>query len=268
MCPVPRYNYRSGASRRRARRGEGGSAPWARRGKGNDPTRNRTPAHHLTPTKRREAANASARRRAAGAPGGRTETAGSPSRGRGTERGQRPSRPDRRRRGGQRARELPHLHPTPQHGRDHASGATTWRRGGRRRRRPGGMRTQEQAATHAISAGRTIEPQKQRDRRGQERKRPERRPGARPPGAANRRARNKLHCPAPRGAQGRADGQPGKLPDVGADGSGGARARFCRLAACLPSSLRFRRCGGMIGRSTRKNAQKGEKTRIRGLHCV
>ena len=156
MCPVPRYNYRSGASRRRARRGEGGSAPWARRGKGNDPTRNRTQAHHLTPTKRREAANASARRRAAGAPGGRTETAGSPSRGRGTERGQRPRRPDRRRKGGQRARELPHLHPTPQHGRDHASRATTRRRGGRRRRRPGGMRTREQAATHAISAEKTL----------------------------------------------------------------------------------------------------------------
>ena len=58
-----------------------------------------------------------------------------------------------------------------------------------------------------------------------------RRPGARPPGAAARRARNKLPCPAPRGAQGRADGQPGKPP--GAKRTG-ATAQRANLAACAP----------------------------------
>lgn len=58
-----------------------------------------------------------------------------------------------------------------------------------------------------------------------------RRPGARPPGAAARRARNKLPCPAPRAAQGRADGQPGKPP--GAKRTG-ATAQRANLAACAP----------------------------------
>ena len=58
-----------------------------------------------------------------------------------------------------------------------------------------------------------------------------RRPGARPPGEAARRARNKLPCPAPRAAQGQADGQPGKPP--GAKRTG-ATAQRANLAACAP----------------------------------
>lgn len=104
--PVPRYNFRSGASRRRARRGEGGSAlRRARRGKGGKPPRNEQPSFAPRhgrrcghrPSKRPEASRGRA---------GRTHRPrASPSRGRMRERGQRPSRPDRRRRGGQRARE-------------------------------------------------------------------------------------------------------------------------------------------------------------------
>lgn len=135
-----------------ARRGEGGSALWARRGKGNDPTRNRTlsfaPRHARRfgqqPGKRPEARR--------GRAGRAQRPRASPSRGRTGERGQRPSRPDGRRRGGQRARELPHLHPTPQHGRDHAHGRRHGGQGGRRRRRPGGTRTHEQAAYSLPSA--------------------------------------------------------------------------------------------------------------------
>ena len=52
-----------------------------------------------------------------------------PHRGRTRERGQRPSRPDRRRPDGQRARELPHLHPTPSSSATtHADGRTAARR--------------------------------------------------------------------------------------------------------------------------------------------
>ena len=96
-------------------------------GKGGKPPRNRTansaPRHGRRcghrPSKRPEARR--------GRAGRAQRPRASPSRGRMRERGQRPSRPDRRRKDGQRARELPHLHPTPQHGRDHASGR---RRGG------------------------------------------------------------------------------------------------------------------------------------------
>lgn len=129
--PFPRYNFRSGVRRvRRTRRGEGGSAlRRARRGKGGKPPRNEQPSFAPRYGKRcghRPSKRPEARR-------GRAEWAqrprASPSRGRMRERGQRPSRPDRRRRGGQRARELPHLHPTP------SSGTTTPADGGAAARR-------------------------------------------------------------------------------------------------------------------------------------
>ena len=179
-----------------ARRGEGGSALWARRGKGNDPTRNRTlssaPRHGKRcghrPSKRPEARR--------GRAGWAQRPRASPSRGRTGERGQRPSRPDGRRRGGQRARELPHLHPTPQHGRDHAHGRRHGGQGGRRRRRPGGTRARLLAATHAISAGRTFRAHQQRGRRRRERR-------ARGAGRGHdRRARN---TPAQRSEQRKAE---------------------------------------------------------------
>lgn len=105
--PVPRYNFRSGANPAGgARRGEGGSAlRRARRGKGGKPPRNEQPSfapRHGRRCGHRPSKRPEARR-------GRAERThrprASPSRGRMRERGQRPSRPDRRRRGGQRARE-------------------------------------------------------------------------------------------------------------------------------------------------------------------
>ena len=84
-------------------------------------------------TERSALPHATASAAAIGQASGRAEWAqrprASPSRGRMRERGQRPSRPDRRRRGGQRARESPHLHPTP------SSGTTTHADGGAAARR-------------------------------------------------------------------------------------------------------------------------------------
>ena len=126
--PVPRYNFRSGASRRRARRGEGGSAlRRARRGKGGKPPRNEQPS--FAPRHGRRCGHRPSKRPEAsrGRAGRAHRPRASPSRGRTGERGQRPSRPDRRRRGGQRAREQLPPHHAHQRRRDHASGR---RRGG------------------------------------------------------------------------------------------------------------------------------------------
>lgn len=142
------------------------------------------------------------------------------------ERGQRPSRPDRRRRGGQRAREQLPPHHAHQRRRDHASG-----------RRNGGEAGGDGAGRAAL--GRESQPplpchQRRTAHRAASAARPTqteatstgRRPGARPPGAAARRARNKLPCPAPRAAQGRADGQPGKPPGAKRTGATARRGQF------------------------------------------
>ena len=150
--------------------GKGGAPRGRGGGRGTTRREMNSPAlPHATPDAA-ASSQTSARRQAAGAPMERKTAAGSPSRGRGTERGQRPSRPDGRRKGGQRAREPPHLHPTPQLGRDHASGRRRGGQGGRRRRRPGGTRARLLAATHATSAERLIEPHQQRGRRKRERR--------------------------------------------------------------------------------------------------
>ena len=105
--PVPRYNFRSGASPQAKHDGGKGGAPLDGRGggRGGKPPRNEQPSFAPRhgrrcghrPSKRPEASRGRA---------GRTHRPrASPSRGRMRERGQRPSRPDRRRRGGQRARE-------------------------------------------------------------------------------------------------------------------------------------------------------------------
>ena len=135
--------------------GKGGAPRGRGGGRGTTRREMNSPAlPHATPDAA-ASSQTSARRQAAGAPMERKTAAGSPSRGRGTERGQRPSRPDGRRRGGQRAREPPHLHPTPQLGRDHASGRRRGGQGGRRRRRPGGTRARLLAAHSLPSAQNT-----------------------------------------------------------------------------------------------------------------
>ena len=175
----------------------------------------------------------------------RTQERGvNPHRGRTGERGQRPSRPDGRRRGGQRAREPPHLHPTPQLGRDHASGRRRGGQGGRRRRRPGGTRTREQAATHAISA----------EKRHARTRKPQARPTWRPAHHGGRR----FHPCADRRASGRA--RSGARPE---------RRRADRWCLGWPDSVsspslpRFTAFGEQLSPFCRKNAQKGEKRKSR-----
>lgn len=88
-----------------------------------------------------------------------------------------------------------------------------------------------------------------------------RRPGARPPDAANRRARHKLPCPAPRGAQGQADGRPDKPP--GAKRTGATAQRGAILAVCAPLWRFFSLVVGSSAFPAQKNARKVEKTQNR-----
>lgn len=175
------------------------------------------------------------------------------------ERGQRPSRPDRRRRGGQRAREQLPPHHARQRRRDHASG-----------RRNGGEAGGDGAGRAAL--GRESQPplpchQRRTAHRAASAARPTqteatstgRRPGARPPGAAARRARNKLPCPAPRAAQGRADGQPGKPP--GAKRTG-ATAQRANLAACAPLWRFFPLVAGNYASFAEKALERAKKRKF------
>ena len=114
VVPIPPLKLPPGCAPRRGKHEEGkGGAPRGRGG-GRGTTRRET--ERSAPPHRQPnagtAANDSARRRAAGAnQDGKPDD--SPPRGRKTERGQRPSRPGRRRRDGQRARKPPH--PAPRH---------------------------------------------------------------------------------------------------------------------------------------------------------
>ena len=83
-----------------------------------------------------------------------------------------------------------------------------------------------------------------------------RRTGARPPDAANRRARHKLPCPAPRGAQGQADGQPGKPP--GAQRTG-ATAQRANLAVCAPLWRFFPLVAGNYASFAEKTLERAKK---------
>lgn len=127
------------------------------------------------------------------------------------------------------------------------------RRDGRRRRRPGGTGAREQAVTHAISAEKT--PRKD----------------AQAASAAD------VEASAPRRAQ---------IPPLHGSQSFRARPQRCTARAAarrpptagrrlgwpdsvsLPSLPFFRGCCGLLCLFAAKNAQKGEKTRIYGLHCV
>ena len=104
-----------------ARRGEGGSAPWARRGKGNDPTRNRAQRPAPPPTKRRNSRQRQrpeARRgRETGREAGRQPAEGTQNRARPAAKPPRPTT-ERRPAGAEAAPPRP----TPQHGANHASG--------------------------------------------------------------------------------------------------------------------------------------------------
>lgn len=140
---------------RRTRRGEGGSAlRRARRGKGGKPPRQGryspaaatqtlrqapTQAAGGAPRPRRQ--DARARREPASRTHGRARPAAKPTR-----------RTAQRRPAGAGVAPPP---PHAQQRHDHASGRRRGGQGGRRRRRPGGTRTREQAATHAISAEKT-----------------------------------------------------------------------------------------------------------------
>lgn len=73
---------------------------------------------------------------------------------------------------------------------------------------------------------------------------------------ANRRARNKLPCPAPRGAQGQADGQPGKPP--GAKRTG-ATAQRANLTACAPLWRFFPLVVGSCASFAEKALEKAKK---------
>ena len=171
------------------------------------------------------------------------------------ERGQRPSRPDRRRRDGQRARELLHLHPTPQHGRDHASG-----------RRRGGEAGGDGAGRAAL--GRRSKP---------------------PTPCHQRRKTPRKDAQAASAADAKREGQgaPANPPELlGLHPLGRGRTRQKRGAAArrpptafrcrrsgwadgvsLPSLPRFMACGEQLSPFCRKNAQKGEK-RKKGLENV
>ena len=90
-----------------------------------------------------------------------------------------------------------------------------------------------------------------------------RRTGARPPDAVARRTRNKLPCPAPRAAQGRADGQPGKPP--GAKRTGATAQRGAILAACAPLWRFFSAVGDIQCHPHVRTPQNGEKSLDLGL---
>ena len=168
VVPLPPLKLPPGCAPRRGKHEEGkGGAPRGRGG-GRGTTRRET--ERSAPPYRQPnagtAANDSARRRAAGAnQDGKPDD--SPPRGRKTERGQRPSRPGRRRRDGQRARKPPPPRPTPQHGANHASGR---RNGGETDGDGAGRadRTREPSRRPAASAEkrRNRTPQHARDRRG------------------------------------------------------------------------------------------------------
>ena len=265
--PLPPLKFPLGGEPRRGKPDEGkGGAPRGRGG-GRGTTRREIERQSSTPspTKRGASANVSARRRAAGAPRGRRETAGSPLRGREPERGQRPSRPDRRRGDGQRARESPRLHPTPSNGTTtHADGGTAARRAATAR--TGGNRTHGPAATPAASAERPIEPQQQRDRRG------------RP--ATSARSADRRHDRQPQRTEGRGTNSPAPRPEgLKAERAGrrascraqkrtGAAAQRANLAACAPLWRFFPLVVGSSAFPAQKNARKGEKTKKKGLLCV
>ena len=169
------------------------------------------------------------------------------------ERGQRPSRPDRRRRGGQRAREQLPPHHAHQRRRDHASG-----------RRNGGEAGGDGAGRAAL--GRDCWPptpchQRRTPHRAASAARPTqteatstgRRPGARPPDAEHSRS-------ALRAAQGRADGQPDKPPGAKRTGAAAQRAN---LAVCAPLWRFFSLVVGSYVSFAEKSARKGEKTQKR-----
>lgn len=151
-----------------ARRGEGGSAPWARRGKGNDPTRNRAQRPAPPPTKRRNSRQRQrpeARRgRERGREAGRQPAEGTQNRARPAAKPPRPTTGKTASGRGSR--------PTPPHAPDGTrprQRTAKRRRDGRRRRRPGGNRTREpsrrpKAASAEKRRNRT--PQHARDRRG------------------------------------------------------------------------------------------------------
>ena len=252
-APAPAKISALGASRRRARRGEGGSALWARRGKGNDPTRNRTlsfaPRHARRfgqqPGKRPEARR--------GRAGWAQRPRASPSRGRTGERGQRPSRPDRRRKDGQRARELLPLHHAHQRRRDHASG-----------RRRGGEAGGDGAGRAALGRGSRPPPHAASAEKAP-------REDAQAASAAD------VEASAPRRAQ---------IPPSRGSQSFRARPQRCTARAAArrpltagrrlgwpdsvssPSLPFFRGCCGLLCLFAAKSARKGEKTQILGLTCV
>lgn len=218
-----------------ARRGEGGSAPRARRGKGNDPTRNRAQRPAPPPTKRRNSRQRQrpeARRgRETGQEAGRQPAEGTQNRARPAAKPPRPTT-ERRPAGAEAAPPRP----TPQHGANHASGR---RNGGETDGDGAGRadRTQEPGRRPATSAEkrRNRTPQHARDRRGGREPRrpraaarthagrghlartrrrpasrerngptPERRAGARKPGQGRRgkrQERRRAHRPAKRREQ-------------------------------------------------------------------
>ena len=177
-------------------------------------------------TKRLETADASGRRRAAAAPEGRTshaparhadarESAAS---------GQAAQTADGKTASGRGS--CPTSTPRPAAARPRQRTAAR-RRDGRRRRRPGGTRTREQAATHAISAGRTFRAHQQRGRRRRERR-------ARGAGRGHgRRARN---TPAPRPERRKAERTGNRASRRAQSGrarrrSGGDSGRLCASVA-------------------------------------
>lgn len=249
------------------------------------------------------AANDSARRRAAGAKqGGKPDD--SPPRGRKTERGQRLSRPGRRRRDGQRARKPPH--PAPRHSTARttpADGETAARRtataqAGRKqdaRAKPPPRhqrrKTPEQNATararptrrprttaatggstHARRAGAPCAnaqtASEQRAQRANARKAGGRaKARTRPPREAAGAAARPPPSQTPRAARTQRAARPIVARRCGHFRAGGMRGTL-PSAFPLPSLVRFRGMGGVIAPQMQKNAQKGEKTRIWGLRGV
>ena len=283
-----------------ARRGEGGSAPRARRGKGNDPTRNRAQRPAPPPTKRRNSRQRQrpeARRgRETGREAGRQPAEGTQNRARPAAKPPRPTT-ERRPAGAEAAPPRP----TPQHGANHASGrrhggetdgdgagrAETGRESQAAAPKPPAQKKAGQNATararptrrprttaatggstHARRAGAPCAnaqtASEQRAQRANARKAGGRaKARTRPPREAAGAAARPPPSQTPRAARTQRAARPIVARRCGHFRAGGMRETL-PSAFPLPSLVRFSGMGGVIAPQTQKIAQKGDKTRIWG----
>lgn len=282
-----------------ARRGEGGSAPWARRGKGNDPTRNRAQRPAPPPDQTPEQPPTTA---PGGAPRARNRTGSRTTARRGDAKQSAASGQAAQAdagKDGQRAREPPNTAPRPRrNATTPADGETAARRTataqagrkqdarvrpppqGRQRRKTPEQNATARArptrrprttaatggSTHARRAGAPCAnaqtASEQRAQRANARKAGGRaKARTRPPREAAGAAARPPPSQTPRAARTQRAARPIVARRCGHFRAGGMR-EILPSAFSLPSLVRFRGMGGVIAPQTQKIAQKGEKTRI------